>query len=302
MRALALPAPVTSRHGEVRLRPRRSWLAPVLLLAGCAFPAERGQRLEQRVERLETEAPIRAQQPDGNRAASQEQAKRLEAHLAEMQAKLNELGAAVQEAKTERAGRHDKVDRLADEVSRLRAGLEGTARRLDAVERSVARVHSGSAPERRAAAVAPAPPARGEVAGRPQVKTGFLALAREQEVKGQKEVARDMYQQYLEEFPAGPDAAEAHYRLGEIAFADRRYRDAIAEYGAVAKEFPRSSAAPDALLRTADSMVAMDLREEAVAVLSEVPKRYPSSPAAPRARARISELTEAKATPKKTGK
>jgi tol-pal system protein YbgF len=276
-----------------------------LLVCACWFPKDRGQRLEERVERVEGESAVRP--PSENRGVAEEQVRRVDAKvdakMAEVQGKLNELNAAAQKAGTERSARNDKV---AEEVSRLRAMLEGYAHRLDAVEKSVAQLHASAGAGARAAerksAAAVAPEASKAVAPEvsekrgapeaPQGGKGVLALARQQEVNGEKTVARDLYQEYVNKFTADPSAAQAHFRLGELAFGDRRYQDAIVEYGKVAKDFPRSNEAPDALLRTAESMMKIDLKDDAVAVLSEIPKRYPASSAATRAKQRIAELAD----------
>ncbi len=293
-------------------------IAVALLLGACWFPKDRGQRLEERVERVEGESAVR--RPSENRGAAEEQVRRIDAKIdakmAEVQSKLNELNATAQQAGTERSARNDK---LAEEMSRLRAMLEGHAHRLDAIEKSVAQLHASAAarvserkaaaperkaaaaperkaaaaPEREAAAV-PEEPKKREPPEVPQGKTSVLALARQQEVSGEKAVARDLYQEYVSKFPADPRAAQAHFRLGELAFGDRRYQEAIVEYGRVAKDFPRSEEAPDALLRTAEAMTKLDLKDDAIAVLSEIPKRYPASSAAVRAKQRLAELTEAK--------
>ncbi|OFX26425.1 MAG: hypothetical protein A2V77_23120 [Anaeromyxobacter sp. RBG_16_69_14] len=294
-------------------------IAAVLLLGACWFPKDRGQRLEERVERVEGESAVR--RPSENRGAAEEQARRIDAKIdakmAEVQSRINELNATVQQAGTERSARNDK---LAEEMGRLRAMLEGHAHRLDAMEKSVAQLHASAgarvserkaaavperkavaAPERepaaapeREAVAAPEVPKKREASEVPQGKTSVLALARQQEASGEKAVARDLYQEYVSKFPADPRAAQAHFRLGELAFGDRRYQEAIVEYGRVAKDFPRSDEAPDALLRTAEAMTKLDLKDDAVAVLSEIPKRYPASSAATRAKQRLTELTEGK--------
>jgi len=138
-------------------------IAAVLLLGACWFPKDRGQRLEERVERVEGESAVR--RPSENRGAAEEQARRIDAKIdakmAEVQSRINELNATVQQAGTERSARNDK---LAEEMGRLRAMLEGHAHRLDAMEKSVAQLHASAgarvserktaaAPERKVAAV-----------------------------------------------------------------------------------------------------------------------------------------------------
>jgi tol-pal system protein YbgF len=285
-------------------------LVPVALLAGACswYSAERGQRLEQRVDRMEEERPIA---PDGDAASSaaiREQLTRVDAALADVRKRLEGIEAAPRPGAPPSEGQRQ----LAEELSRLRATLEQHAQRLDAMDRALAQARRGGvervpeprrAPEKAAKAEAP-PSAEATGVGQEGgtggtggtgVTGGALALARERERKGDKAVARELYQQYVAQFPTEPGAAEAHYRLGELAFGDRKYGDAITEYGKVAKEFPRSDRAPDALLRTADSMVALGLKDDAALLLSEIPRRYPGTPAAARATRRLSELSKAPA-------
>jgi tol-pal system protein YbgF len=270
-----------------------------LVVCACWFPQDRGQRLEQRVDRIEKEEPVQLEQ---DRAATQEAAKRVDAKLAEVQKALDELEATTQQAEREKASRRDK---LAEEVAGLHTLLDQHGRRLEAIEKTLAELRSaaGSRVAEGGAGTKPHPKGRTAperprkevaAAGEPPAAhdtTGVLALAREQESKGQIGVARELYQEYVAKFPNEPAAAEAHFRLGELAFGERRYQEAIVEFGTVAKNFPSSDRAPAALLRTADSMIQLGMKTEAASVLSEIPKRYPNTAAAARARQRLPELT-----------
>jgi tol-pal system protein YbgF len=214
--------------------------------------------------------------------------------LAEVKARLQELEAAPKssaEASARQAERAEELKRLGAMLEQQSQRLDAQARRLDAMEKSLAQARRGAG-ERVAEprTVAPEKPATREAPQLPRDKAGYLAFAREQELKGDKTVAREVYEQYVVEFPTDPSSAEAHFRLGELAFGERRYRDAILQFGKVAKDFPRSDQAPDALLRTGESMLRLDMKDEAVAVLSEVPQRYPGTSAATRAKKRLSEL------------
>jgi tol-pal system protein YbgF len=287
-----------------------------LLACGCAaYPKERGERVEQRVQRLEEGGDTG--QLEAERATAQKKIQELEGRVAELQKRIDALSAARQQGG---AGAADATARreLTDELTRQSTVLEDQGRRVAAMEKTLAQLQTGegrkaatasartpkSAAPPRAAAEPPPRPGPGPTAagatagaagaaaaaGPPGEKAGVLALARQEEAKGQTGVARDLYEQYVTSFPDDPGAAEAHFRLGELAFGERRYRDAIGEYGKVAQRFPKSSQAPDALLRTADSMAQMGLKDDAATVLAEIPKRYPQSAAASKASRRLAEL------------
>jgi tol-pal system protein YbgF len=315
-----------AEHGERRhvhpmttLREKPPSRRPVVLLAltlafagllsACWYPKERGQRLEQRLERVEDVSP--AGRADGGAdlaalreqvarmdaaiaAVKSEQAAQVDAAVAELKARLEKLDGAVQAG----GERSPKQRELAEEVGRLRAMVERFAQRLDAIEKDVAqaRRRGGERVAGPPPAVVREEPSKPATPGRPGAEPDPLALAREQERRGQKTVAREIYEQYVTEFPAAPAAAEAHFRLGELAFADRRYRDAITHHGKVARDFPRSDKVPDALLRTGESMLKLDLKDEAVAVLSQIPERYPGTPAAARASKHLAELPKGSAS------
>ncbi len=185
-----------------------------------------------------------------------------------------------------------RLDALADEIRRLRGTLEQHTQRLDAIERWLAQSRQVAREKPPRSEVRPTTaPSPGPAPAAPQDQD-VLAIAREQESRGEKAVARSLYEEYLEKFPKDPSAPEARYRLGDLAYGERRYRDAIVQYGRVAEDFPRSDRAPDALLQTAESMLAIDLREDAITVLNEIPRRYPGTPAAGRARQRLAELAK----------
>ncbi|WP_242345370.1 tetratricopeptide repeat protein [Anaeromyxobacter terrae] len=293
-------APGGSRGESTTFRRRGEVVALALLLGACWYPKERGARLEQRVDRIEGEAPAPGQ-TGAEAAAIEAQSRRVDVMLAEVKTRLEALEA--REAASKAGAKPSPPEsELAEELKRLRGMLEQQAQRLDAVEKTLAQAPRGAgervAEPRHVAPQKPQKPAMREVPQVPQAapgKTDYLALGREQELKGEKTVARELYEQYATEFPSDPSTAEARFRLGELAFGERRYRDAIVEFGKVAREFPRSERAPEALLRTADSMLQLDLKDDAATLLVEIPRRYPGTPAAARAKKLLAELPKASA-------
>ena len=134
---------------------------------------------------------------------------------------------------------------------------------------------------------------------KPDDKAALFALAQQQEEKGEKGVAREIYEEYARKWPSDPRAAEAGFRAGELLFGQKRYREALLAYGRVAEDFPRSERAPAAMLGAAESMVRLEMKDEAVAVLGQLVQRYPKSDAAAKARARLHELAPPAAPEKK---
>jgi len=252
--------------------------------------------MEARIQRLEGESEISAKQLDEQRAVVRERVAAADAKIAEVQKKLDELNATAHRTGADMAVNQD---RLTEEVRRLNGTLEELAHRLDLLDRAVA-AQKGDTDARFAALKGSG--ALEEYEGRRKVAElklpaspgEFLALAQGQEAKGERAVARALYEDFVKKWPSDARAADAHFRLGELWFGDKRWREAILEYGKVAQDFPRSDKAPDALLRTGEAMVALDLKDDARRLFEEVTSRYPKSTAAQRARARLAELTPPK--------
>jgi tol-pal system protein YbgF len=255
--------------------------------------------METRIQRLEGESEISAKQLDEQRAVVRERVAAADAKIAEVQKKLDELNATAHRTGADMAVNQD---RLTEEVRRLNGTIEELAHRLDLLDRSVAAQKSDT--DARFAALKGAGAldefeARQKVAAMklPGTPVEFMSVAQGQESKGERGVARVLYEDFAKKWPSDPRAADAHFRLGELWFGDKRWREAILEYGKVAQDFPRSDKAPDALLRTGESMVGLDLKDDARRLFEEVISRYPKSTAAQRARARLAELTPPKRKP-----
>jgi tol-pal system protein YbgF len=271
---------------------RRPGVLALLLLASACVTTERGKKMEARIERLEGESELSAKQLDDQKKAVRERVAAVDQKIAEVQKKLDELNTTAHRTGADLAVNQDK---LTEEVRRLGGVLEELTHRLDAFEAALAQQKSDT--DARFAALKGAGALdefearkKLEKLQRPTDKAAFFALAQDQETKGERIAARELYEEFVKKWPSDPRAADAHFRLGELWYGDRRYREAILEYGKVAKDFPRSDKAPDAMLRTGESMLALDLKDDAKALFEEVGKRYPKSTAAQRARARLAEL------------
>ncbi len=271
-------------------------VAALLLAAAsaCWVPAEKGRQMETRIQRLEGETEVSAKQLDEQRAVLRER-------IAAVDKKIDELNAAAHRTGADLAVNQDK---MTDEVVRLRGQLEEASHRLDELEKSLAQQKNDT--DARFAALKGAGALeqyearkKAEQLKRPTDKDEFFALAQDQDRKGERAVARQLYDEFAKKWPNDPRSADAHFRLGELWFGDKRYREAILEYGKVAQDFPRSDKAPDALFRTGESMLALDLKSDAKNLFEEVERRYPGTTAARRAKTRLAELAPSRNAGKK---
>jgi tol-pal system protein YbgF len=272
-------------------------LAAVATLPACV-PLEKGRQMEARIQRLEV-------QNVEQRESLRERIARADQKINEVQAKIDELNAASRKSGANLAV---ELGKLEEEFARVKGDLEASQHRLDVLEKNLKSAQTDT--DARFAALKGAGAlddytARQKLAAlpKPDDKTAVFAAAMKEEQTGDKGVAREMYVEYARRWPSDPKTAEARFRAGELAFGQKRWRDALLSYGKVAEDFPRSDVAPDAMLGAAESMVNLDMREDARAVLEQLVEKYPKSKAAARARERLAELAPApekkKPAPKK---
>jgi tol-pal system protein YbgF len=271
---------------------------PLLLAAtGCWVPVEKGRQMDDRIGRLEAEQAATARQLEEQRNVIRDRIARVDKKLDELNATSHRTGADVVA----------NQDRMQETITRLSGQLEESRHDLQVMDERIARLQSDT--DARFAALKGAGALedyegrkRAAELKRPTERGEFFALAMQQEQAGEKAVARQLYEEYVKKWPTDPKSADAWFRMGEISYGERRYREAVLSYGKVAQDFPRSDKAPDALFRTGESMLALDLRDDAKAIFQDVVNRYPKTTAAKKASNRLAELSKSskkKAPPKK---
>jgi tol-pal system protein YbgF len=264
-------------------------LAAALALPGCWVPIEKGRQLEARVGRLEVQ---NVEQQRTIEETLRERVSRADQKIQEVQTKIDELNQASRKSGANLAV---ELGKLQEEFARVKGELEAAQHRLGQLEKELKSLESSA--EGRFAALKGTGAlaehdARQKLAAlqRPDDKAAVLALAQKEEKDGDKAVAREMYEEYARRWPSDARTAEARFRSGELAFGQKRWRDALLAYGRVAEDFPRAEVAPDAMLGAAESMVRLEMKEDARAVLEQLVQKYPKSKAAARAKDRLAEL------------
>ncbi len=268
-------------------------VSALVALAGCFVPLERGRQMELRLDRLEADASDASRRLDDQRVVFKDRIARVDAKLAEVQKKLDELN---QSARRSGADLSVGIDKLREELSRLRGDLEVGQHKLAEVERLVEKLRGdtdGRLAALKGSGALDEYEARRKIAAleKPDDRAAVVALGEKEEAAGQRGVALEIYEHVVSRWPADPKAAEAGYRAGRILLSQKRWRDAILALGRVAETHPKSEQAPEAMVGVGEAMTELGMADDAKAILQQVLDKYPKAPAARRAREALNSLT-----------
>lgn len=107
---------------------------------------------------------------------------------------------------------------------------------------------------------------------------------------GKYDLARQEFQDYLKYYGDTDLASNAQFYLGEIAYSQRSYDQAVTEYDRVLTNYPRSFKLAPARLKKGMALIELGQKNSGVRELREVVKRYPGTEEERRARAKLKEL------------
>ena len=85
-------------------------------------------------------------------------------------------------------------------------------------------------------------------------------------------------------------ASNAQFYLGEIAYTQKQYDQAIQEYDRVLNNYPKSFKLAPARLKKGMALIELGQKNPGVKELREVVKRYPGTEEERRARARLKDM------------
>src|SRR5215470_3342143 len=107
---------------------------------------------------------------------------------------------------------------------------------------------------------------------------------------GKYDLARSEFQDYLKYYGDTDLASNAQFYLGEIAYSQKQYSQAVSEYDKVLISYPKSFKLAPARLKKGMALIELGQKPAGVRELREVVKRYPGTEEERRARARLKEL------------
>jgi tol-pal system protein YbgF len=107
---------------------------------------------------------------------------------------------------------------------------------------------------------------------------------------GKYDLARSEFQDYLKYYGDTELASNAQFYLGEIAYSQHQYQQAVAEYDKVLNNYPKSFKLAPARYKKGMALIELSQKNAGVKELREVVKRYPGTEEERRARAKLKEL------------
>jgi tol-pal system protein YbgF len=107
---------------------------------------------------------------------------------------------------------------------------------------------------------------------------------------GKYDLAHQEFADYIRNFPSNDLASNAQFYLGEVAYAQGSYKDAINDYDAVLTNYPHSFKLSDSLLKKGMAEEELGMKTSAARDFRDVVRRFPGSDSSRRAQAKLREM------------
>jgi tol-pal system protein YbgF len=222
--------------------------------------------------------------------------------LGKIEGTMGSLQKSVQDVQANSGARLDtmstQVQGLSDNLEEIKSRLGKLNQQLVDLQNSVQSLDaklSGAAPAPATGTATPtasigAPPSASAVpAGAPSADTLYSNGLRDI-TSGKYDLARSEFQDYLKYYGDTDLASNAQFYLGEIAYSQKSYGQAVAEYEKVLNNYPKSFKLAPARLKKGMALIELGQKTGGVRELREVVKRYPGTEEDRRARAKLKEL------------
>lgn len=177
---------------------------------------------------------------------------------------------------------------LSGQIAELRGELEATSFRLGQLSQQIAATQQ----ELRARTPASEPGANAPAAPGTEISDpeSLYQNAYGDYLRGNYDLARMAFEQYLASFPDTDLSDNATYWIAECHYRQGRFDAAIAGYDLVLSRYPRSDKTASALLKRAYALIEKGERQEGIAQLQRLIRQFPSSDETNLARQRLRAL------------
>jgi tol-pal system protein YbgF len=241
---------------------------------------------------------------DGNNAAvrtlvqqSLDSVNRLGGEMSALQKSVQEVqantGSRMDTMTQQTQGLSDNLQDVQARVGKLSQQLTDMQNLLQSIDAKVSggspSVAPSAAPGGNSGAASAPPPSTG--AGQPGISADTLYQNGLRDLtSGKYDLAKQEFSDYIQNFPSNDLAGNAEFYLGEIAYAQNDYKDAITSYDTVLANYPKSFKLAASLLKKASAEVELGMKASGIRDLREVERRFPGSDEARRAQAKLHDL------------
>jgi tol-pal system protein YbgF len=272
-----------------------------MLLASAPLPARAAskeiielqtqvQQLLDMVQRLQSTMDTRFGVLQHLAEQTADDANRMTATVTALQQKLNAQSDAVNGKLDTNSGQvqslNDSVDELKSRIAKIDKAVQDMQTQLQNIQTPPAAAQTagpGGMPPAGPGGSAPA------VNQTPPLQETFQAGVRDYN-SAKYDVAAGEFQDVIHYYPMDDLAGTAQFYLGEIAYRQQNYPDAVKGYNAVLEGFPGSPKAPAAQLRKGLALLQMNKKEAGIHELRLLVQRHPQAPEASQARAKLNSM------------
>jgi tol-pal system protein YbgF len=203
-------------------------------------------------------------------------------------------GARLDTMSTQVQGLSDNLEEIKSRLGKLNqqlVDLQNTVQSLDAKVSGGSAPVSGTTGSASSGAFAPSAGSTASSASGPAPSADTLYSNGLRDItSGKYDLARSEFEDYLKYYGDTDLASNAQFYLGEIAYSQRQYSQAVSEYDKVLTNYPKSFKLAPARLKKGMALIEMGQKTSGVKELREVVKRYPGTEEERRARAKLKEL------------
>jgi TolA-binding protein len=216
-----------------------------------------------------------------------------------LQQKLNQqndaLSGKIDTASGQVQSLNDSVDELKTRIAKLDKSISDLQNQLQNIQTPPAGTQPGVSPTGTPEGTAPgsAPgatsPPTASAAPAPPLKETFQAALRDYNA-AKYSVATGEFQDVIHYYPMDDLAGSSQFYLGEIAYRQQDYAEAIKNYNAVLENFSGNAKAPAAQLHKGFALIQTAKKEAGIHELRLLIQRHPQTPEASQARAKLNAL------------
>jgi tol-pal system protein YbgF len=206
-------------------------------------------------------------------------------------------GARLDTMSTQVQGLSDNLEEIKSRLGKLNqqlVDLQNTVQSLDAKISGGGTAAPSGATNPGSASAQPTggtlPPAGGAGGGAAPSADTLYSNGLRDITSGKYDLARQEFQDYLKYYGDTDLASNAQFYLGEIAYSQKNYDQAVTEYDRVLTNYPKSFKLAPAHLKKGMAMIELGQKTSGVRELRDVVKRFPGTEEERRARAKLKEL------------